>query len=67
LEHAAARFDSPSGQIKVSWKKRKGIFEMYARVPKGTAAEAILPNGERHVLRGGVMTRLAAFLDEEKR
>lgn len=53
LDSASASFDSPSGEIAVSWKKVGGEFEMTTDIPEGIKATAILPGGEKHILKPG--------------
>ncbi|MCX6143295.1 MAG: family 78 glycoside hydrolase catalytic domain [Ignavibacteriales bacterium] len=53
LESASASFNSPSGMIVVNWRQANGKFEMTVTIPRGIAAEALLPDGSRQVLKAG--------------
>ena len=53
LEYASATFSAPSGKIAVNWRQANGQFEMTVTIPKGVAAEALLPDGNRKVLKDG--------------
>jgi alpha-L-rhamnosidase len=53
LTSASATFASPAGRIIVDWRKVSGEFVMNVTVPGGVDAEALLPNGEKHVLKPG--------------
>jgi hypothetical protein len=55
LENASASFESPSGRIDVHWEQRKEGFEMTVTIPEGVDAEAVLPDGARHVLKPGTV------------
>lgn len=58
LEYALASFDSPRGQIAVTWRQTKDQFEMTITTPRGMFVDAIFPNGEkRHVTPGRVVLR----------
>jgi alpha-L-rhamnosidase len=56
LKSASASFKSPSGTVKVSWKRTKASFAMTVTIPKGMDATALLPTGERHPLKAGTTT-----------
>ncbi len=56
LESTSASFNSPSGMIRVHWKQTKASFAMTVTIPKGMEATALLPTGERHVLKSGTTT-----------
>jgi hypothetical protein len=53
LEYASASFNAPTGKITVNWRQAKKKFEMTVTIPKGIAAEALLPDGSRQVLKAG--------------
>ena len=53
LDSASAVFESPAGRIAVDWVKKGTEFKLKTTVPVGIQAEAVLPNGERHVLSEG--------------
>ncbi|HXX64603.1 MAG TPA: family 78 glycoside hydrolase catalytic domain [Bacteroidota bacterium] len=53
LDSASAAFESPSGRIIVSWMKKGTEFKLKTMIPSGIQAEAVLPNGERHILSQG--------------
>jgi hypothetical protein len=54
LDSASASFVSPRGRISVDWKQSAANFSMKVDVPAGVQALAVLPNGERHVLKSGL-------------
>jgi hypothetical protein len=56
LESASSTFKSPSGTIAVDWKQSKSKFAMKVTIPKGIKATAVLPTGERKVLKSGTTT-----------
>jgi alpha-L-rhamnosidase len=53
LTSTSATFISPAGRITVDWKKTAEVFAMRVTIPGGVEAEAVLPNGEKHLLTPG--------------
>ncbi len=53
LTCAAARLETPYGELVSDWKLENGRFSWEIVVPPNTTATAILPNGETHELAAG--------------
>lgn len=53
LTYANTTYQSVYGPITSSWKKDNGEFKLNVHIPCNTAAEIILPNGERHEVGSG--------------
>jgi alpha-L-rhamnosidase len=56
LTWADAELDSPYGRIRSSWHLERDRFVLDARVPPGTSANVVLPNGDAHLVGPGAHT-----------
>lgn len=50
---AKAVQQSPYGEIMSAWEIKDGVFKMKIRVPFGSEALVVLPNGDKHTVAGG--------------
>ncbi len=61
MAFASATFDAPTGKFAVQWRQTDGKFEITITSPRGVKTEAVLPNGERHVVTPGRVTYRTAM------
>ena len=53
LAWAKGKVPTPYGDVKVSWRREAGDFQVDLTVPRGTIARLILPNGRQHRVTAG--------------
>ena len=46
-------YGSVKGTVVSNWKREGNAFKLHVEIPKGVAAEVVLPNGETHEVVGG--------------
>ncbi|MFD0865581.1 family 78 glycoside hydrolase catalytic domain [Tessaracoccus lubricantis] len=56
LEHAAARFDGPYGEIRVGWRREGGSVVVTATIPANSRAEVTLPGRDAFEVASGTHT-----------
>lgn len=56
LTFTRAVHDTPYGEIEASWRIESGVFRLAVRVPAGTTAEVVLPDGRTEDATPGAST-----------